>query len=71
MSKLRLRQAVLLIELMTPLLNIVKGTKDSKKQANETMWIIFEAYKIARTLTRLECLRVVFSERINLSPLSS
>lgn len=71
MPKLRLRQAVLLIELMTPLLNIVKGTKDSKKQANETMWIIFEAYKIARTLTRLECLRVVFSERINLSPLSS
>ena len=71
MPKLRLRQAVLLIELMTPLLNIVKGTKDSKKQANKTMWIIFEAYKIARTLTRLECLRVVFSERINLSPLSS
>ena len=71
MPKLRLRQAVLLIELMTPLLNIVKGTKDSKKQANETMWIIFEAYKIARTLTRLECLRVVFSERINLGPLSS
>lgn len=71
MPKLRLRQAVLLIELMTPLLNIVKGTEDSKKQANETMWIIFEAYKIARTLTRLECLRVVFSERINLSPLSS
>ena len=71
MPKLRLRQAVLLIELMTPLLNIVKGTKDSKKQANETMWIIFEAYKIARTLTRLECLRVVFSERISLSPLSS
>lgn len=71
MPKLRLRQAVLLIELMTPLLNIVKGTEDSKKQANETMWIIFEAYKIARTLTRLECLRVVFSERINLNPLSS
>ena len=71
MPTLRLRQAVLLIELMTPLLNIVKGTEDSKKQANETMWIIFEAYKIARTLTRLECLRVVFSERINLSPLSS
>lgn len=71
MPKLRLRQAVLLIELMTPLLNIVKGTEDSKKQANETMWIIFEAYKIARTLTRLECLRVVFSERISLSPLSS
>ena len=71
MPKLRLRQAVLLIELMTPLLNIVKGTEDSKKQANETMWIIFKAYKIARTLTRLECLRVVFSERINLSPLSS
>ena len=71
MPKLRLKQAVLLIELMTPLLNIVKGTEDSKKQANETMWIIFEAYKIARTLTRLECLRVVFSERINLSPLSS
>ena len=71
MPELRLRQPVLLIELMTPLLNIVKGTKDSKKQANETMWIIFEAYKIARTLTRLECLRVVFSERINLSPLSS
>lgn len=71
MPKLRLRQAVLLIELMTPLLNIVKGTEDSKKQANETMWIIFETYKIARTLTRLECLRVVFSERINLSPLSS
>ena len=47
MPKLRLRQAVLLIELMTPLLNIVKGTKDSKKQANETMCIIFEAYKIA------------------------
>ena len=47
MPALRLKQPVLLIELMTPLLNIVKGTKDSKKQANEAMWIIFEAYKIA------------------------
>ena len=47
MPELCLRQPVLLIELKTPLLNIVKGTKDSKKQANETMWIIFEAYKNA------------------------
>ena len=32
MPELRLRQPVLLIELMTPLLNIVKGSKDSKNK---------------------------------------